>query len=167
MEATKEATRERRRKRPSWRRRRERREKARGEGGGFEEAALRTRTTERPARRQSAREEEGKQKGRQRKKRRESERVGDGRETSRANSPTRTNCFTGKSFRGSHPALRFFSKSSGGREARRRNPRVIVGVVRAIKLAPRSTEPRRYSAKLSSSTTKGWDRRYDRRIGST
>lgn len=80
MEATKEATRERRRKRPSWRRRRERREKARGEGGGFEEAALRTRTTERPARRQSAREEEGKQKGRQRKKRRESERVGDGRD---------------------------------------------------------------------------------------
>lgn len=36
------------------RRRRERGEKARGEGGGFEEAALRTRTTERPVRRQSA-----------------------------------------------------------------------------------------------------------------
>lgn len=60
--ATKEATRERWKKRPSWRcgegeqqeekeeeKTRTWREGERGEGGGFEEAALRTRTTERPA----------------------------------------------------------------------------------------------------------------------
>jgi len=52
MEATKETTR-----RKSWRcgGGAEDMERRRGEEGGFEEAALRTRTTERPVRRQSVR----------------------------------------------------------------------------------------------------------------
>lgn len=130
---------------------------------------MRTRTTERPARRQSAREEEGKQKGRRRKRRRESERVGDGRDQpsqlSNANE-----LLHWQIIRGSHlPRCDSFRNRVAGE---RRDGETLESSSESSPSHRTGSEIHggrgRYSVELSSSTTKGWDRRYNRlRIGVT
>lgn len=150
-----------------WRRSRRRRErgvKARGEGGGFEEAALRTRTTERPVRRQSARgrRKETHAEGKTEKEmvgeqggRREGERVRDGRDQPSQLQRERTASLANHSRFSSRLAILFEIEQRGENEAEKfssHHPsfRVIGADFEIYRVS-------RYSADLSSSTTKGWD----------
>lgn len=151
MEATKETEARERRKRLSWKcgggDERERGEKARDEGG-FEEAALR------PRRDQRERKKKGNthththtQKGRRRKKWRGVRETG---ETSRANFNA-NELLHWQIIRGSHPAILFRVEQRGEEilESSSKFTRVIGFEIYGAS---------RYSADLSSSTTKGWDR---------
>lgn len=150
------------------RRRREHGEKTRDEGGGSEEAALRTRTMERPVRRQSGRGRgrretytEGKTKketegnGGERRRRGGGERVRDGRDQPSQLQRERTASLANHSRFSSRVAILFRNRavrrerSAEKSSSHHRSFQVIgAGFYGAS----------RYSADLSSSTTKGWDR---------